>query len=184
MALSDFLFGEKAKYKKLPTMAPEQQQLFSQLLGGLGGEKGGLSQSLQHILTMLGGGSEAEQALGSEYQRKFQEETIPQLAEKFAGSGALSSSGFGQSLGAAGSQLQSNLANIRGDVQKNALEQLTRLLGFGLSKEPFAYGATPASEGFIPSLISNSGGQGGGGGGGAGGALASALQGLMAMFGG
>lgn len=134
--------GGGDKLKKMPTMSPQQEQLFNMLLGGLGGQGGGLQNALGLLQGYLDPQSEVYKGFEEPYMRQFQEETIPMLAERFAGGaqgGALSSSGFGQALGGAGAQLQSNLAGLKSGIQQNALAQLLNLTQLGLSKEPFAY---------------------------------------------
>lgn len=69
-------------------------------------------------------------------QRQFQEETIPELANRFAGmgsGGALGSTSFRNQLGRAGSNLHTNIAAMRGGMQQNAIPQL-----LGYSQQPFS----------------------------------------------
>jgi len=80
---------------------PEQQSLISQLMGALtgqGGPQGGILGDL------LGG-----DAFAVPEMRRFQEQTIPGIAERFTGLGAgsQSSSAFQQALGTAGADLLS-----------------------------------------------------------------------------
>lgn len=60
-------------------------------------------------------------------QRQFQEETVPGLANRFAGmgsGGALGSTAFRNQLGREGSNLQTNIAAMRGGLQQQAIPQL------------------------------------------------------------
>jgi len=131
--------GGGSGLKKLPTMTQGQQGIQNKLEGAFGSQGGGLDKILQQLMMQLQGGGEAEQAFGNQYMRQFNEQTLPNIAERFAGGGALSSSGFGQSLGAAGAGLQENLAALRGGQQQNALQQLMQLLGMTQSAQPFDY---------------------------------------------
>lgn len=167
MALLDFLFGSKDKTKKLPTMAPDQQQLLSQLvqmLGG-GGQLGGLyQQGLAGLGEQMDISPEAFERFSEPYMRQFEEETIPGLAERFAGRGALASSGFGQALGAAGGGLQSQLAQLKSQLQQSALgdimQQYQTGAGRALGAQPFGYQQQAGSAGLIPTAVTKWAGEG------------------------
>lgn len=69
-------------------------------------------------------------------QRQFQEQTVPDLANRFASMGSGGSTGstaFRNQLGREGSNLQTNLAALRGGMQQNAIPQL-----FGAAQQPFS----------------------------------------------
>jgi len=161
MGLQEMLFGKPGEYKALPTMAPEQQQLLTQLLGGL---RGPTQAGLGNLLNLLGGGTEAfEKPL----MRQFYEQTIPGIAERFTGmgAGAQQSSAFKQALGEAGAGLSEQLGALRGGLQMQGLGQLSNLLGMGLGAKPFEWAQLPGTEGFLSPLIGGIGsglGQGGG----------------------
>lgn len=117
-------------YSEVSTFSPEQQQLFSQfaqLLGPLLGQSGGYLQDL------LGGSEESFNRFAAPYQRQFQEQIVPELAEQFAGVGALSSSGFQQALGQAGAGLSERLASLkeglRSQIAPQIFSNLQQLLG-------------------------------------------------------
>lgn len=60
-------------------------------------------------------------------QRQFQEQTVPELANRFAGmgsGGALGSTAFRNQLGREGSNLSTNLGALRGGMQQQAIPQL------------------------------------------------------------
>ena len=113
---------------QVPTLTGPQQQIINQLLQGLGGPLGSGLQNLQNI---LGGSPEAFRDFERPALRQFQEEIIPNIAERFAGAGAGSSSGFQQTLARAGERLSENLAGQRANLQNQALSQLLNLLGTG-----------------------------------------------------
>lgn len=158
------MFGSSPKLKKKPTGTPEQMQFGGQDIIGLlqqmmqGG--GGLNQANQYDQSLLGGGQEAYNQFSSPYLQQFQEQIVPQIAERFAGAGALSSSGFGQALGGAGAGLQSQLAQLFSQLQGQAAgrqqNQFANLSGLGLNYQPFAYHEKPGSTGFLlPFLLEN-----------------------------
>lgn len=69
-------------------------------------------------------------------QRQFQEQTIPDLANRFAGmgsGGSLGSTGFRNQLAREGSNLSTNIAALRGNMQQNAVPQL-----LGYAQQPFS----------------------------------------------
>jgi hypothetical protein len=68
-------------------------------------------------------------------QRQFEEQTIPQLANRFGAmgsGGALESDAFRRQLGREGSNLQTNIAALRGGMQQQAIPQL-----LGYAQQPF-----------------------------------------------
>ncbi len=151
MPLSDFLFGSQEKMSKLPTMSSDQEALFNQLLGGLGGSQG---QGMQYLQQLLSGSPEAMQQFEAPYMTQFKQQTVPSLAERFSslGSGAQRSSAFGQQMGAAGAGLSENLAALRGNMRNQALSQLMGFQQQALSKDPFAYHFQQAQPGFLQAM--------------------------------
>lgn len=157
--LSEMIFGKKPKMKQIPTMNPQQQQLLQMLLGGLGGGKGGQGGAFNQVLQLLQEQLEpgSEDVFAAPYQRQFEEQTIPGLAERFAGfganSGALSSSGFAQSLGAAGAGLQERLASLGAENKRGSMKDIMSLLSVGLGQQPFQYHEKPGHSGIGSSLF-------------------------------
>jgi hypothetical protein len=152
--LASKLFGggddKSSQPQQLPTMSPEQQQLLSQLIGnaqGAGAAGGGAQNAMGLLQQYLNPQSDVYRNFEAPYMQQFQQQTIPQLSEQFGGfganSGALSSSGFGQALGAAGANLQTNLAQMKSGMQRNAINDLLSnylaMTGQALGKDPFAY---------------------------------------------
>ena len=113
----------------------EQQKLLSQILGGLGGEGGATEQGLSFLTNLLSGDQGSFERAAAPFTRQFEEQTVPQLASRFAGQDALSSSAFGQALGGAGAGLQENLAALKGQQQQQGLQGLMQLMGIGLTKQ-------------------------------------------------
>lgn len=69
-------------------------------------------------------------------QRQFQEEIVPGLANRFASmgsGGSLGSTGFRNQLAREGSNLSTNIANLRGQMQQGAIPQL-----LSYSQQPFS----------------------------------------------
>ena len=187
--------GKKEKMQQVPSMAPGQMDLLNQLLGGLGGgETGGgpMGAGLSNLQQLLSGDPEAFAKFEAPYQRQFQEQTVPGLAERFSGmgAGAQGSSAFGQQLGQAGAGLSEGLASLRGGLQQGAMGQLASLLGIGMGASPFENIFRPQTGGMGQAMAPGIGAgigsglaglftSGGGGGGGFGGWLSKLIPGSM-----
>lgn len=163
----DFLFG--GDMKKVATMSPGQNNFLQQILQMLqgGGKLGqGNNQSLDYLQQLMNPDSEAVNQFTQPYMNQFNQQTVPGLAERFAGMGALggglSSSGFGQSLSAAGGNLQSNLAQLKAGLGQQAAGQLMNQYGNfsqqALGAQPFGY--TQPTQGLLPSLATSYAGAG------------------------
>jgi len=142
--------GGGDQMQKVPTMSGGQQKLLKQMMrmlspqGGLGqGMQGGVNYQQQ----LMDPSSEAVNQFAQPYMNQFEQQTVPGLAERFAGMGAmgggLSSSGFGQALGAAGGNLQAQLAQLKAGLGQQAAQSLMSqyggMAGMGLSAQPFGY---------------------------------------------
>lgn len=178
-SFNDFLFGSSDKLKKVPTGTPQQQGLHNNILSqAMGLANGGYQQSQDYYSSLFQPGNQAYEQFASPFMNQFEEQILPQLAERFAGSGALSSSGFGQALGGAGAGLQSQLAQLFAQLQSQAAgaqtNQYNQLSQTGLNYQPFAYQNQKGSGGFLAPLL---GGVGAAMGGPIGGALGQGLGG-------
>jgi hypothetical protein len=83
-------------------------------------------------------------------QRQFQEQTVPELANRFAGmgsGGALGSTGFRNQLAREGSNLSTNLAALRGGMQQQAIPQL-----LGYSQQPFSNYMSLLNQALTPTM--------------------------------
>lgn len=143
--------GSGDQMQKVPTMTGGQQKLLKQMMqmlnpqGGLGqGMQGGVDYQRQ----LMDPSSQAVNQFAQPYMNQFEQQTVPGLAERFAGmgggmGGGLSSSGFGQSLGAAGGNLQAQLAALKAGLGQQAAQSLMgqygQMAGMGLAAQPFAY---------------------------------------------
>lgn len=186
MALSDFLFGRgEGRMEQVPTMTPQQQQLLSQMLGGLRGRGGPLQLGIQNLAQLLSGAPEALEAYQRPELRRFEEETIPGIAERFTQLGAQRTGAFPQALGAAGASLGEMLAAQRAQLQQAGMGQLGGLLGAGLGARPFETIYRPPEPGFLQALAPGLGTALGYGLPGAFGAAGAGLSGLLGrLFGG
>lgn len=151
---NQFIGGRNPKVNQLQNYAPGQQGIFDEMINSLQGSYG---QGLDVFKQYLDPNSEAYKNFEAPYMRQFNEETIPNLAERFAGaganSGALSSSGFGQSLGAAGAGLQEKLARMKSEMQMKAAQGIFDQNRGALQAEPFSHYEDPGSEGQGANLV-------------------------------
>jgi hypothetical protein len=160
-SFSDWLFGSPDKLKKVPTGTPQQQGLHNNILQqamGMAQGGGGYDLANQYYNSLLGPNQQqAFDQFSQPYLQQFNEQMLPQIAERFAGMGALSSSGFGQALGGAASGLQSQLAQLFSQLQGQAAQQqygqYNQLSQTGLNYQPFAYNKQAGSAGFLGPLL-------------------------------
>ena len=144
-------FKGQDKMQKVPTMSKEQQSLLSQMMKMLGPQGGlgqGMQQGMNYQKQLMDPSSEAVNQFAQPYMDQFNQQTVPGLAERFAGmgggmGGGLSSSGFGQSLSSAGGNLQSQLAQLKGMLGQQAaqslMSQYSNMSNSAMSAQPFGY---------------------------------------------
>jgi len=175
--IMDWIFGNSPALSKRDTGTESQQQFggqdLIQFLQQMMGQGGGLNQANQYDQSLLGKGPEAFNQFSQPYLQQFNEQVVPGIAERFAGQGALSSSGFGQALGGAATGLQSQLAQLFSQLQGQAAgrqqNQFGNLSQLGLNYSPFAYHEKQGSTGFLAPFLTSiasayAANQGGGGG--------------------
>lgn len=165
MGLREFVFGAPPSMEKLPTGTKQQTQFGGQdligLLQSMMQQGGGLNAANQYDQSLLQQGPQAFNQFSSPYLQQFNEQIVPQIAERFGGMGALSSSGFAQALGGAGAGLQSQLAQLFSQLQGQAAgrqqNQFSNLSQVGLNYQPYAYKENPGSTGIFAPLMSGIG---------------------------
>lgn len=144
--------GGGDQFKKHSVLNQGQEGLLQNILQqlGSGGQLGqGYGQALSGLQDFMDPSSEAMSRFADPYMRQFNQETVPGLAERFAGGGAmgggLSSSGFGQALSSAGGNLQSQLASMKTGLQRQAIgdimNQYKGMAQQGLGTQAFRYQA-------------------------------------------
>lgn len=165
--------GKKSKMK------PYNQQALDSLQSVLYG--GGLENNpiygagSNYLQDLLSNDPGAYESFAAPYKQQFEQETIPMIAERFAGmgtgAGAGNSSALYNSLGQAGKNFSTNLASLRSGLQMQALPlafqyaqqpQQNRLAA--AQAIPNQYYERPGQEGPL-SAYYNAYAQGGGGGG-------------------
>jgi hypothetical protein len=156
----DWLFGSPDQLNKVPSGTPQQEQLHNQVLSqamGMTQGQGGYNQAQDYYKNLFQPGNKAYEQFSAPYMNQFEEQILPQIAERFAGAGALSSSGFGQAVGGAGAGLQAKLAQLFASLQNQAAEhqtnQFNQLSQTGLNYQPFQYEQQEGSQGFLGPLL-------------------------------
>jgi len=122
--LSKFLTGNKPRQEQFQRFTPEQQSALDQLL-----QQGMEGLDISGVEGLA--------------RKRFQEETVPTLAERFTsmGAGGQMSSAFQSALGRAGSDLEAQLAALRSQF---GMQQV----GLGLQPR-FDTGYMPGSPGLL-----------------------------------
>lgn len=150
------IFGAPGTTQKLDTMNPQQNQLLAQLLSLIQGQGAqGFGQGMDYFQDLLGGGEGGFQKFAAPYMRDFQEQTVPQLAERLTaqGGGGGRSSAAAQAFGQAGAGLQEKLAALRSSLQGGAAQQLLNTFfqgtSQGLGARPFGYQYQPGDPGML-----------------------------------
>lgn len=101
MAFSDFFLGTPARVEQIPQYSQMQQKGFNQLL--------------QSSLSGLQNPYAGFEPIAQQAQKRFHEQIVPTLAERFSSYGDMSSSSpaFASQLGQAGAGLSENLAALQ-----------------------------------------------------------------------
>jgi hypothetical protein len=160
-SIEEWLWGSTPELQKKATGTKQQMQFGGQdiisMLQQMMQGGGGLNLANQYDQSFLNGGQEAYNQFAAPYMQQFEEQLLPQIAERFAGGGALSSSGFGQALGGAASGFQANLAQLFSQLQGQAAQrqqgQFQNLSQIGLGYSPFAYHEKAGSVGAMIPLL-------------------------------
>lgn len=132
------LGGKEGEFKS--TYNPNQLGMLDQILGQLKGGAPDITQNQgfqggQDWLNSLFNDPEFFKSFEAPLQRQFEENTVPDLANRFAGmgsGGALGSTAFRNQLGREGSNLSTNIAALKGGMQQQGVNQ-----ALGYAQAPF-----------------------------------------------
>ncbi len=165
-----FLSGTKGKFVQKSLLGPEQQAGYQDLQRAAQGRGGGgaFGQAQNYYSGLLNDDNSTFNAFAAPEQRRFNEQTIPDLAEQFAGmgSGGLSSSGFRNAAVNAGTDLSERLGAIRAQLRQQGAQGLMGIgqQGLGQFNENIYQPPTPGFlESVAPAIGSAVGAFGGGG---------------------
>lgn len=148
--------GRDPSWNQISNLDRGQQRLLRNDIRQAGQlQKGGYGDAMSLLQQYLNPQSGVYQNFEKPYLQEFEQKTVPGLAEKFAGLGAmgggLSSSGFGQSLGAAGANLQTQLAQMKDQFRRQSINDLlgqyNQLTNRGLGTKSFENVYDPGTQG-------------------------------------
>lgn len=158
MGFWDFFWesGRDPSFSKVSNYTPQQQKLLnSDIRQARRLQRGGYNDAMSLLQQYLDPQSDVYQNFEAPYMQQFEQQVVPGLAERFAGLGAmgggLSSSGFGQALGAAGANLQTQLASMKEQYRRQAINDLlgqyNQLTNRGLNARSFENTYDPGTQG-------------------------------------
>jgi len=194
--------GKSNSIRNIPLLSPEQQEGLNNLFGAINPQIGDVFGNIQQDMTQ---GQPYQQGMGAlssllqdfdptatreafqtgvadPARKAFQEQTIPGIAERFAGAGAVSSSGLGRQLTSAATDLEGSLAGILsqnllqgeqghralqsqgvgqalqfamapGQEQAQQQQSLLSALGLGLGTQQFQPGLQPGRPSHFASFV-------------------------------
>ena len=151
MLLNKLFPGKKEEFEQQQTYSPQQQQLYNQQMSGMAGPMG---QGMDYLNQQMQGYAQGQSPMEKMAQQNFQQNTAPGIAERYAGSGAGSSGGFGQQMGAAGKDLELQMAGMRDQQQSNAFTQMMSMLQNVQGQQPFANIRRPEEQGMGTGMAS------------------------------
>lgn len=182
-------FSEEPSIEQVPLLSPQQQRLQNANIKEANRlRQGGYQKATSLLEQYLDPNSEIYRNFETPYIREFEDQIIPQLAERFAGGnamgGGLMTSGFGQSLSAAGANLQAQLAQMKDQFRHQSISDLinqyNNLSNRSLNTREFENQYNPGSEGWgVPLLKAGAIAAGTVAGGPIGGAIAGGLTSLF-----
>lgn len=128
--------GKKSKIKEHQNFSPEQQSLIDELVEGA---RSGNQNAMQYLNSILSEEEGAFEDYERPFKQQFEQETVPNILERFSGAGARSSSAIGHRLAQAGKELSGNLASQRANLKQNAIQQLMGFTNTALTKKTTPY---------------------------------------------
>jgi len=131
--------------------APEKSYMFPQFNGP---QQEGFQFALQNALQNLGNNQFDFAPIEEQARTNFAQQTIPSIATRFSALGAQKSSAFGQQLGAAGANLERDLAAMKANYNLQRQPLFQNLLQLGLTPQYQSVFA-PATQGFFGGLAQN-----------------------------
>lgn len=151
-----FWTGNKGGFEQRNMLSPDQMGLQNQLMGaGMGrGAGGAFGEAADYYRGLLGNDSKDFDMFAAPEMRRYREQTIPDLAEQFAGmgSGNLGSSGFQNSAVSSGTDLAERLGSIRAQLRQQGAQGLQNIGQMGL--QPYMQNIyRPSQQGALPGIV-------------------------------
>lgn len=151
-----FLFGSKAKHKRVSTLQDNQQPIQEQQAAAAQGPGAGgaFGDSADYYRNLLSDDSADFNAFAAPEIRRFNEETLPGIGEQFAGmgSGGLSSSSFRNAAVNANTDLAERLGSIRANLRMQGAQNLQNLGQQSLGNYSQDVMTDPGSEGLVGNI--------------------------------
>jgi hypothetical protein len=130
--------GSKSKLKKYETMTHGEKKVYKDILSRINPKALDLmksplfKQSQKYISNFLKTSPDQQyKSFEKPIMSQFKQQIVPEIAERFAGMGAMDSSGFQQTMGAAGSNLAERLGMLRESLKSNYQQQQLSAAGMG-----------------------------------------------------
>lgn len=132
---------DESGYKKVSNYDKGQRQMHKQR-GDLLQQGGGYQDAMRQLMQYLDPNSQAYSDFEAPYRTRFNEQTLPGIAEQFAGGahgGALSSSGFGQALGSASAGFEADLIGMKEQMRRASIQDILGQYQQHMDAKPFSY---------------------------------------------
>jgi len=127
---------------QVPTLDPQQTQLLTQLLSGIGPQLGGAFGAIETQLDPAQQTAFFQQAVAEPSIEQFQSQVIPSILQAQASLGAKGGTSIERQLAQAGRSLETDLARqlagFQVGQQQAGVGNIASLLGLGLGTQPFA----------------------------------------------
>ena len=167
--IKEFLLGTQPKMEKFDVLNKGQRKYLKNILGQLGGQNINLGESplyqsgSEYLQDLMSQSPEAYERFGAPMMSEFQQNILPSIAERFAGLGGLSSSGFEQASTQAGQNLAERLASLRSGLQMQGAqmalpyaqapaETAYRYGALSLGTPAFGYTNMPGQQGLLQGM--------------------------------
>lgn len=132
--LGSFFFGSDPSYEQVNRQTPEQQKAMQGYFNNPIQNSSTYQAGNNWIQNILSNDPSSYSAFEGPLMQQFQQQIIPQIAERFGGlAGNAGSSALNNSLAQAGSNLSTNLGGIRAGLQQNAVNQ-----GLQYAQQPYS----------------------------------------------
>jgi hypothetical protein len=156
--ISHLIFGTPYAGKRMSHFMPGQQRLSDKMFdnlqsGGIYGQGGdAYGKGMDYLSDLFSGKGESFDKLAAPYQRKFSEQTVPDLSARFSGMGygGVNSSGFNAAMGQAGERVNENLASMFEKLKSQNLGNLQGLAGMPFDQAKSGLDIKGFSQPFIP----------------------------------
>lgn len=163
-SLGNAIFGNAPGVEQYGLMSPEQNQGMQSYFNNPITNDQGYQSGSNYLQKLLSGDPAAFSAFEAPIMEQFQEQTVPGIAERFAGMGAGSSSALYNSLAHAGRGLSKDIAQMRAGLQMQALPQALNYaqqpysnLAAGMQFRPHENVYNPGTPGLLTSFLTGAG---------------------------